>query len=247
MVDPGNLVQADQTALTTIVSLDPMYVYFDVDERTLLMIRRPHRRSEDEVADRGRDSRSSSGSPTRRISPIAGIIDFSDNKVDSGTGTLRLRGRTQQSQTPTLLPRPVREDQACRSAQTRKSILIDEQAIGSEQSNKFVYVVRKVKEVDKETKKEKEVERAFSKPIKVGALNKGLRAVSEGLAESDRVIISGLQRVKPGEPVTPIPVRKTAAREGAPPTPSPSPTEPAKAAPTAMAPPSAPPATGEAR
>ena len=209
MVDPGNLVQQDQTALTTIVSLDPMYVYFDVDERTVLMIRRL-------IADRKMKSRQEAELPVlvglsdEADFPHRGTINFSDNKVDSGTGTLRIRGVIDNPK-PRLFSPGMYVKIRLPLGQARKSILIEEQAIQSEQSNKFVYVIRKVKEADKQTKQEKEVERAFIKPIKVGALNKGLRAVSEGLTEGDRVIISGLQRVKPGEPVTPIAARKTVA------------------------------------
>ena len=244
MVDPGNLVQADVTALTSIVSLDPMYVYFDVDERTTLMIRRL-------IADRKMKSRTEAELPVLvglsdeieggiPIFPHRGTINFSDNKVDSGTGTLRVRGVISNPK-PRLLSPGLFVRIRLPIGSPKKSILIDEQAIGSEQSNKFVYVVRKVKEkvTDKLTKKETEVEveRAFAKPIKTGALTKGQRAVSEGLAETDRVIISGLQRVKPGEPVTPIPFKRAvvkAGSESAPPKPAP-PSLPAAAPATALA------------
>ena len=98
LVDPGNLVQADVTPLTTIVSLDPLYVYFEVDERTLLRLRRLVREGKiksraeavipilvglaDEVDETG-----------EILFPHSGEIDFSDNKVDPATGTLQLRGK----------------------------------------------------------------------------------------------------------------------------------------------------------
>ena len=206
MVDPGNLVQADVTPLTTIVSLDPMYVYFDIDERTILKIRRL-------IADKKMKSRQEAELPVlvavsdEMDFPHQGTINFSDNKVDSGTGTLRVRGVVSNPK-PRLLSPGLFLRIRLPIGTAKKSILIDEQAISSEQSSKFVYVTSKKVEtvVDKVTneKKQVEVERAFVRPIKVGALNKGLRAVSEGLAEGDHVIISGLQRVKPGEPVKSI-------------------------------------------
>ena len=216
MVDPGNLVRADETALTSIVSLDPMYVYFDVDERTLLKIRRLvaegkiKSRREAEVPVLVGLSDETDGSTA--TFPHRGTINFSDNKVDSGTGTLRIRGVI-SNPVPRLLSPGLFVRIRLPIGAPRTSILIDEQAISSEQSNKFVYVVRKtkVKEVDKEDpKKSREVEKeiAFAQPIKVGSLNKGLRAVYDGLSESDRVIISGLQRVKPGEAVKPILAKK---------------------------------------
>ena len=91
LVDPGNLIQADSTSLTTIVSLDPIYVYFDVDERTLLRLRRLIRegriksRTEAEVP--VLVGLSDEEGYSRR-----GIINFSDNRVDPSTGTLRVRG-----------------------------------------------------------------------------------------------------------------------------------------------------------
>jgi len=220
MVDPGNLVQADVTALTSIVSLDPMYVYFDLDERTLLMIRRL-------IADKKMKSRQEAEIPVfiglqdEVDFPHQGIINFSDNKVDSGTGTLRVRG-VLSNPVPRLLSPGLFVRIRLPIGSPRKSILIDEQAISSQQSNKFVYVVETKKEKVKNdiTKVEKEVEvsRAFARPIKVGQLNKGMRAVTEGLAETDRVIISGLQRVKNAEKVTPILDKKNRGPKTAEPT-----------------------------
>jgi multidrug efflux system membrane fusion protein len=229
MVDPGNLVQADVTALTSIVSLDPMYVYFDIDERTLLMIRRL-------IAEKKMKSRTEAEVPVlaglsdEAEFPHRGTINFSDNKVDSGTGTLRVRGVISNPK-PRLLSPGLFVRIRLPIGEPRKSILIDEQAIGSEQSNKFVYVLRKSKETDEKTKQAKEVERAYARPIKVGPLMKGMRAVLEGLAEDDRVIISGLQRVKNAEPVTPIlskkdPVKKDDAPDS-PKSPAEPPTTPA--------------------
>jgi multidrug efflux pump subunit AcrA (membrane-fusion protein) len=146
--------------------------------------------------------------------PHRGIINFSDNKVDTGTGTLRVRGVISNPKPRLLSPGLFVRIRLPLGSPT-KSILIDEQAIGSQQSNKFVYVIKTKKEKvkDDRTKEEKEVEiaRAYQTPIKVGPLNKGLRAVADGLAETDRVIISGLQRVKNGEKVIPIPMKKKPA------------------------------------
>ncbi len=217
MVDPGNLVQADVTALTSIVSLDPMYVYFDLDERTLLMIRRL-------IADKKMKSRTEAEVPVlvglqdeAPDFPHKGTINFSDNKVDSGTGTLRVRGVISNPK-PRLLSPGLFVRIRLPIGTPSKSILIDEQAIGSQQGNKFVYVIvtKKEKVKNEVTKEEKEVEiaRAFARPIKVGLLNKGLRAVVDGLDETDRVIISGLQRVKNGEPVMPTPYKRAPAPAG---------------------------------
>ena len=207
MVDPGNLVQADVTALTSIVSLDPMYVYFDIDERTILNIRRL-------IAERKIKSRTEAEVPVliglqdeAPDFPHKGTINFSDNKVDSGTGTLRVRGVISNPK-PRILSPGLFVRVRLPIGSPAKSILIEEQAIASQQSNKFVYVISKKTETDEKSKEVKEIERAYARPIKVGPLNKGMRAVTEGLAETDRVVISGLQRVKNAEPVKPTLYKK---------------------------------------
>ena len=96
LVDPGNMVKADDTMLTTIVSLDPMYVNFDIDERTILKLRRLVRsgrirsRAEAEIPVFVGlvDEVSKTGEP---LFPHEGTINFSDNKLEASTGTLRLR------------------------------------------------------------------------------------------------------------------------------------------------------------
>jgi multidrug efflux system membrane fusion protein len=216
MVDPGNLVKADETALTSIVSLDPMYVYFDVDERTMLGFRRLvaegkiKSRQEAEIPVLVGLSDETDGSTS--TFPHRGMINFSDNKVDSSTGTLRVRGVISNPR-PRLFSPGLFVRIRLPIGTSRKSIMINEQAITSEQSNKSVFVIRrgKVKIPDRvDSKKMVEVEGdvAYSQPIKVGSLNKGMRAVEKGLAETDRVIISGLQRVRSGQLVTPIPQKK---------------------------------------
>jgi RND family efflux transporter MFP subunit len=193
LVDPGNLVQADQTALTTIVSLDPIYVYFDIDERTLLRLRRLIRegriksRTEAEVP-------VLVGLSDEEGYPHRGFINFSDNRVDPSTGTLRVRG---------VMPNPKPAQGSFRFLSPglfmrvrlpigtpHQSILIDEQALGTDQGKKFLYVVNDKNEV-------------VYRPVKVGSLNEGKRVIEEGLAPGERVIVSGLQRVRPGVKVEP--------------------------------------------
>ena len=193
LVDPGNLVQADQTALTTIVSLDPIYVYFDIDERTLLRLRRLIRegrikpRTEAEVP-------VLVGLSDEEGYPHRGFINFSDNRVDPSTGTLRVRG---------VMPNPKPAQGSFRFLSPglfmrvrlpigtpHQSILIDEQALGTDQGKKFLYVVNDKNEI-------------VYRPVKIGSLNEGKRVIEEGLAPGERVIVSGLQRVRPGVKVEP--------------------------------------------
>jgi membrane fusion protein, multidrug efflux system len=215
MVDPGNLVKADTTILTSIVSLDPMYVYFDIDERTILKLRRL-------IAEGKIKSRTEAVLPVLvglSDEPEAnhpGTINFTDNKVVSSTGTLQVRGVI-----PNPKPRMLSPGLFVRIrlpvGLSHRSIMIDEQAIMPEQSTKYVYVVKSTLDTDKDPKTKKPIidpatgkpkqtlrELAFKQTIKVGTLAQGQRVVNEGLAEGDRIIISGLQRVKVGEEVRPV-------------------------------------------
>jgi multidrug efflux system membrane fusion protein len=190
MVDPGNLVNADNTILTSIVSLDPIYVYFDMDERTLLKIRRLinegkiKSREEVEIPILGSLADESEGGYPHR-----GLINFSDNRLDTNTGTLRVRA---------VLPNP--KPRVFSPGMFMKvhlpvglayaTVLVPEKAVGTDQESKYVYLV------DDDNK-------VVQRPIKTGNLYKGFRAVQSGLKMTDRVIVTGLQRARPGLVVKP--------------------------------------------
>ena len=200
MVDPGNLVRADETILTSIVSLDPMYVYFDVDERTLLRIRRL-------IAEGKIKSRTQAEIPIfaaladEQGFPHKGIIDFSENRVDPNTGTLRIRAVIANP-----LPRVFSPGLFMRVrlpvGAPHQSLLVAEQALGTDQGRKFLYVVKPGK--DKDGKAVPNT--AEYRPVSVGALHDGLRVVTEGLEPGEKVIVSGLQRLRPGIAVDPKPM-----------------------------------------
>lgn len=186
-IDPGNLVKADDTVLTTLVSLDPIYVYFDLDERTTLRLQRLIRQGSAQWA-------SENGLPmlAGRVDeegfPRAGVVNFADNRVDADTGTWRLRGRFANSGldlTPGLFVRvrlPI--------GSPYDALLVSEQALGTDQGQKFLYVVDDANQV------------AYRR-VKVGRLHEGLRVVTDGLKPGEKVVVSGLQRVRPGAVVHP--------------------------------------------
>jgi RND family efflux transporter MFP subunit len=209
LVDPGNMVQADVTPLTTVVSLDPLYVYFEVDERTLLRLRR--------LAREGRIKTRSAGSviPIQVgladevdedsgdfLFPHSGEIDFSDNKVDPATGTLQLRGKIanpkSQAETRVLSPGlfahvrlPVGDP--------HPAMLVPEQALARDQGQRVVYVVEKASEVIKDEHnkpKTVEVEKAFKRLVEVKPYSKGRMVIEKGLKGDERVVVSGLQRIR---------------------------------------------------
>jgi RND family efflux transporter MFP subunit len=187
MVDPGNLVKADDTMLTTIITSDPMYAYFDVDERTLLRLRRMVREGRIQSA-REAALPVELGLTDEEGFSMNGTIDFVDNRLVTNTGTLRVRGlfaNPKNILSPGLFVRvrmPV--------GRPRPAIMVPEQSLGTDQGQKFVYVVDDKNVVQ-------------YRKVKVGPQQESLRAIEQGVAMGDRVIVSGLQRVRPGLTVDP--------------------------------------------
>jgi RND family efflux transporter MFP subunit len=192
-IDPGNLVKADDTILTTIVSLDPIYAYFDLDERTTLKMKR--------LIQSGKLKWSLEESLPVELGladeegyPLHGSINFADNRVDADTGTWRLRAVVKNPDlalSPGLFVRvhlPI--------GKAFSALMVCEQALGTDQGQKFVYVVEKKPKTDTEGRTA-QVEEVVYRRVKVGRLHGGLRVIEEGLKADDRVIVSGLQRVRP--------------------------------------------------
>jgi membrane fusion protein, multidrug efflux system len=190
LVTVGNLIQAGQsggTALTTIVSVDPIYVYVDVDERTVQYVRKLIREGKAKSA-RDADLPIMLGLANDVGYPHRGVLNFVDNQVNPKTGTLRVRGvfpNKDEVLSPGYFARvrvPI--------GFPHQSLLISERAIDTDQGQKIVYVV------DKDNK-------VAVRPIQLGALHDGLRVVDEGLTPGDQVIVVGLQQVRPGLVVEP--------------------------------------------
>jgi RND family efflux transporter MFP subunit len=212
LIDPDNMVQADQTALTTIVTQDPIYAYFDEDERTMLKVRRLIRDGKVKSI-REAKIRVLLGLADEEGFPHEGLVNFVDNRVDQSTGTLRLRG---------LFPNPKRILSPGMFVRIRvpigdphSSLLISEQALGSDQGQKFVYVVNSKNEVT-------------YRRVEIGILQDGLRVVQKGLAAGERVVLTGLQRIRPGIKIAPKMAAEMSAQAG--PAPSPPGTKPKPAA-----------------
>jgi RND family efflux transporter MFP subunit len=186
-IDPGNLVKADDTVLTTLVSLDPIYVYFDLDERTTLRLQRLIREG---AVQWGSENglQVLVGRVDEEGYPRKGVVNFADNRIDADTGTWRLRGRfanTGHNLTPGLFVRvrlPIGDPY--------NALLVSEQALGTEQGQKILYVVDAAN-------------RVASRRVKVGRLHDGRRVVTDGVKPGEKVVVSGLQRIRPGEQVDP--------------------------------------------
>ncbi len=188
LISVGNLVQADQTALTTIVSLDPIDFYFDVDERRLLSYARVAR-------EQGRNLQEGGGSLAVTVTiadsaekPFTGKLDFAENRVDRETGTMRVRARFDN---PKFILQPGlfgRVEVA--ASNTYQGILVPDEAIGSDQDQRIVYVVAEDGSVS-------------TKQVRLGPRLYGYRVIREGLTGDETIVVNGLMRLRPGVIVDP--------------------------------------------
>jgi RND family efflux transporter MFP subunit len=188
LITEGNLVTADTTLLTTIVSIDPMYAYFDADEGSVLHVRQLIREGKWQSARDVATVPVLLGLANEPGFPHRGTINFVDNQVNPQTGTLRLRGvfpNADGALEPGYFAR-VR----LLIGQTRRALLVTERAIDTDQGQKILYVVNDKNEV-------------VSRPISLGALHDGLRVIEEGVQPDERVIVNGLLQVRPGITVEP--------------------------------------------
>jgi membrane fusion protein, multidrug efflux system len=183
LLTAGNLAQADATVLTTIVSLDPVHVYFEGDEQTYLRYKAMHRNGE----------RNNGGNPVRvalageQGFPHQGVLDFMDNQVDPRTGTIRARAVLANGDrmfTPGLFARV-----QLQGSGKFRALLVDDRALLTDQDRKYVYVVG-------------EDGTAQRRDVVPGRVVDRLRVVESGLEPGDHVIVHGVQKVFfPGMPV----------------------------------------------
>jgi RND family efflux transporter MFP subunit len=189
MVDPGNLVRQDDTMLTSIVSLDPMYVYFDIDERTLLKLRRLTGEGKIKSRADGNTIKVLIGLSDEEDFPHEGEINFTDNQVNSSTGTLRVRGVVPNPK-PRLLSPGLFVRIRLPVGDPHESVVIPEKAVQTDQGKKYAYVINDKNKVE-------------YRDVKVGSLTKTSRVIDSGLKTGERVIVVGGQRVRPGAEVSP--------------------------------------------
>ena len=194
----GNLVDAT-AVLTSVVSLERIYASFDGDESTYLRVSRR--------TNAGQPVEVKVGLAGEEGFPHSGKLEFVDNQLDSRSGSVRMRAtlaNTDRALAPGLFARV----QIAGGAPTPQILIVD-RAINTDQDRKFVYVV------DKDGKAE-------YRSVKLGPLDDGLRIVREGLKPGEKIVVNGLQRVRPGAPIAAqvVPMVATAAPAAAAATPA---------------------------
>lgn len=183
LITAGNLVTG-ASILTTLVSDDPVYVYFDADELTYLHFAKAHDAKAQHEHSDGGASAVYIGLEDEEGYPHAGQLNFIDNQVDSGTGTIRARAALANPDgryTPGLFAR-VRlvggEDQ--------DGVLIEDRAIGTDLSKSFVLTLTADNHIE-------------YRLVELGPEIDGLRLVKHGLAPNELIVVDGLQHVRPGQ------------------------------------------------
>ncbi len=190
LVTAGNLVLTDPSpsTLTTVMSIDPVYVYFEGDEQTYLRYGDAARRGL-----RGDRIPVKVGLSDEEGFPHEGHVDFIDNRLNPATGTILVRavlGNKDRAFTPGLFARVQLLGGAASTA-----MLVDDKAILTDQDRKYVYVLGPEN-------------RALRRDIKIGRSAEGLRIVTDGLGPDDQVIVHGVQKIFfPGMPVVPQTIR----------------------------------------
>ena len=182
----GNLVAAGASAplLTTLVSVDPIYASFDADERSVL----------DALASLPGNDRVIEQIPVKlgtaagEAATFNGKLRFIDNAVDAASGTVRVRAQLDNPEGKLMPGQFVRVQMG--QARPEPALVINERAVGTDQNKKFVFVVG----ADN---------KAAWREVTLGASNEGLRIVTSGLKPGERIVVNGLQRIRPGATLAP--------------------------------------------
>ncbi|KLK93611.1 hemolysin secretion protein D [Microvirga vignae] len=187
LVSEGNLVNANETVLTNVLSLDPIHFYFDVDERSFLAFsRQTHGGTKTTV--NGEANEVLLTLTDERLERRKGQLDFFDNRLDAASGTIRARALFENKDlflTPGLFGRVT-----VGASDPYRGILLPDEAIGSDQDRRVVYVVGDNNVVN-------------LKPVRIGPRIDGYRVIRDGLTGNETLVVNGLVRVRPGAPITP--------------------------------------------
>lgn len=199
MVDVGNLVQSEQTELTTIQSFDPIYAYFTVSESDVLRLLELQGNTDSSNLQENQTPIALALGQEEGF-PHLGMLDFSDLGVDPATGT-QLRRAVFANEDHSLLPGLFVRLRLQVGAPTPQ-LLVAERAIATDQRGEYLLVVNKEDVVE-------------YRPVDLGINVQGYRVVKDGVSAGERVVINGLQRARPGAKVTPQEAERMANRPDA--------------------------------
>jgi RND family efflux transporter MFP subunit len=197
LVTSGNFVTNGQTTLTTLVSLDPIYVTFDGDEQEYLKYIKAARTAAAEA--HGVHNPVQVGLANESGFPHPGVMVFVDNALDPMTGTIRSRALLENHErefTPGLFARI-----KLLGSSQHDAVLVNDSAIGTDQTVRYVLVLGKD-------------DRLQYRPVQLGPVVDGLRVVQSGLTAGETIVVNGLQRVRPGAQVAPQRVAMGERRPG---------------------------------
>ena len=193
MVDPGNLITANTTVLTTIVNSSIVQAYFEISERDMLRYQNSGLFKEIDVINR-------KGPPVEMTlwgeehKPFKGELTYFDNRIGSQTASLTLRADIKNPDH--YLAAGMFGKIKVRGGKAQEFLVLPEEIIGTDLINRYVLVVNKDGIVE-------------YRPVKIGRLFGKYRAIEEGVTENDDVIFVGLQRAAPGAKVTPLPLAQS--------------------------------------
>lgn len=187
-MDPGNLVRGNDTLLTSVVAIDPIYFVFDIDERYFLAYARDARARGSVLQEGGSGLEVTVSLSTDRIPAQAGTLDFAENRIDADTGTMRVRAilpNAEELLTPGLFGRV-----NVPGSLPYDGVLVPDAAIVSDQNRRLVM------SLDDEGK-------VTPIPVRPGPTIDGYRVIREGLDGSETIVIEGLIQARPGSTVSP--------------------------------------------
>ena len=205
-VDVGNLVgEGEATLLTTITQYKPMYAYFHLNERDLLRVMNIRAEKAQDIghdlekqSDQALDIPLFLGLVDEQAYPHKGELDFGESALNPSTGTIELRGVFANAAKPARLIPGLFARLRLPVGKTENALLIDERAISADQSGRFVLVVGAENKVEKRS-------------VVLGQRIKGQVVIKQGIKATDKVIIKGLQKARPGSIVNPQSAAITAA------------------------------------
>ena len=197
-IDIGNLVgEGEATVLTEITDFDPLYAYFNLNERDFLRLSSAYRkRVKEKGLDPAVDPDRKAGIPVfmglanEQGYPHTGVADFAESGLDPNTGTLQIRGVFENSGSPPPVTTGLFARIRLPVDKRADMLLVSERAIGADQGGRFLLVANSDNVIEKRN-------------IRQGQLSDGMRVIEEGLEPGEWVVVNGLQRARPGSKVEP--------------------------------------------